>query len=204
MNKRIIAFGCSYAFGHGLPDCIGKDTLSPGKYPSKYAYPSIISQKLDRQLINLSEPGSSNKEICYRILNFDFEKDDIVILSWSHTERSMIVQDEQNIKNQILGPWCSDKKSKLFYKHFYTTREDLFITELYYTWANYHLTNKVEKIINTPPLFNFSNNINLKKYEFIISDKSILELTIDAALDNAHPGVESHKTFAFYLLENFI
>lgn len=204
-KKRLIVFGCSYTFGHGLPDCIGEDKSSPGKYPSKYVYPSLIAKKLGRKAINLSRPGSSNREICYNILNFNFEKDDIVILAWTHSERSMLLDENETEKPHIIGPWCPDKKSKLFYKHFYTNPDEIFITEILYSWSNYFLLNKVEKIINIPPFLNYSRNkIELEKYNFLKTDKTILDFQIDFAADNRHPGVESNQNFASYIIQNFI
>lgn len=201
-EHRLIAFGCSYTFGHGLPDCIGSDIMAPGLMPSQYAYPSLIATVTNRRIINLSRPGSSNKEIAYRIQNFKFNKSDMVLLSWTHSERSMIALE--NSESHILGPWCPDKKSKLYYKHFYNVEEERFTTELYYSWANLFLLNKVYKVINTPPFMVHSNNfIDIKKYNFLLSEKTILDFKVDEAGDGKHPGIRSNQNFASYIIENF-
>jgi hypothetical protein len=45
---RIIAFGCSYTYGHGLPDCLDDDKITQGPTHSNLAYPSILAEKLFR------------------------------------------------------------------------------------------------------------------------------------------------------------
>jgi hypothetical protein len=33
---KLFVYGCSYTFGHGLPDCIADNGLDPGPIPSTY------------------------------------------------------------------------------------------------------------------------------------------------------------------------
>ena len=70
---RVIAFGCSFTFGHGLPDCFNPPK-NPGKAPSKYAWPSLVANELNVKCINKSLPGSSNKRIWHNIGKFKFKK----------------------------------------------------------------------------------------------------------------------------------
>jgi hypothetical protein len=44
---RIIAFGCSYTYGHGLSDCLDNDMMTQGPTHSNLAYPSILAEKLN-------------------------------------------------------------------------------------------------------------------------------------------------------------
>jgi hypothetical protein len=197
-KKRFITFGCSYPFGQGLPDCIGNSSkYAPGLYPSKYSFAALISKDLDMQNVNLSRPGSSNKEIAYKVNKFAFEKDDIVLLHWTHSERSCVLN---SYEPSIIGPWCTDKKSKLFYKHFNTNEEIDFNNKILISWANYYLAQKVSKIINTKP-FSFLSNVNIdfksENVEFL--NKTINDYTIDYGADDAHPGVKSHRDFAKYI-----
>jgi len=196
-KKRLVTFGCSYPFGHGLPDCIGNDNNSPGKNPSNYSFPALLAKHLEMENINLSKPGSSNKEISYRIQQFEFNKDDIVILHWTHSERSCII-DNKNVN--IIGPWCPDKRSKTFYKLFSTNDDIIFNTKLYLSWANLYLKTKVKKVINTKPFTFLSNlDIDFNTEEFYLLDKTINDFTIDYAIDKQHPGIKSHKSFADYV-----
>jgi hypothetical protein len=196
-KKRLITFGCSYPFGHGLPDCIGKDNVSPGKDPSNFAFPQLISNYLNRTNVNLSRPGSSNKEMIFRIQQFDFDKDDIVILHWTHSERSCVI-DNENVN--IIGHWCPDKRSKTFYKLFATNDDIVFNTKLYLSWANLYLKSKVKTTINTKPFTFLSNlDVDFSTDECSLLDKTINDFTIDYAIDNLHPGIKSHKSYAEYL-----
>jgi len=197
-KKRLITFGCSYPYGQTLPDCIGNDITSPGKTPSNLSYPSLIAKKLDRTNINLAVPGSSNKSISYRVQKFNFEIDDIVLLCWTHSERSCII--EHNTAS-IIGPWCPDKKSKTFYKYFNTNEEIEFNNKIFISWANYYLAQRVSRIVNTRPFAFLSDvNIDLSSENVNFLDKTINDYTVDYAADNSHPGVKSHQDFANYIL----
>lgn len=198
IKKRLVTFGCSYPFGQGLPDCIGDNSkYAPGPNPSHQSFPALIAKKINRENINLSVPGSSNKSIVYRLQKFNFEIDDIVILHWTHSERSCIID---NNTAHIIGPWCPDKRSKIFYKQFNTDEEIEFNNKLFVSWANYYLAQKVSQVINTKP-FSFLSNINtdFKSDNVEFLDKTINDYTIDYAADDSHPGIKSHRVYADYI-----
>lgn len=92
---RLVAFGCSYTYGQGLPDCFIKLPgprwfHGPGVQASKYAWPSLVADKLGLKCANISRPGASNLEILHKILNFQFEKDDTVFVMWSFYDRDLL------------------------------------------------------------------------------------------------------------------
>ena len=62
---RIISFGCSYTYGHGLADCLEEDKITQGADPSKLAFASLLAKKINCKCINLGKSGNSNKEIWY-------------------------------------------------------------------------------------------------------------------------------------------
>ena len=73
--QRLITFGCSYAYGTGLEDC--KNWFFNQFHhlkPSKLGWAQTLANKLDIELVNKSFPGSSNIEVLYSILKFDFKK----------------------------------------------------------------------------------------------------------------------------------
>lgn len=84
---RLVTFGCSFTYGQGLPDCYNIHTNEPGKFPSKSAWPQLLADKLMLECINVSEPGSSNKEILNKLLNFKINDNDIVVTMWSFPDR---------------------------------------------------------------------------------------------------------------------
>ena len=71
-KNRIIAFGCSLTYGEGLKDCLPDPiNLKKAKYPSKYAWPNLLSKKTNIPIINNGQPGESNKLIAnniYRVI----------------------------------------------------------------------------------------------------------------------------------------
>jgi hypothetical protein len=59
--SRLITFGDSFTFGHHLPD------------PNTQSWPAILADLLNRELVNVADPGASNIEILTAILSFDFK-----------------------------------------------------------------------------------------------------------------------------------
>ena len=99
---RIIAFGDSFTYGHGLQDCV-KNSYEPGDKPSKFAYVSLLAEKLGCELFNFSLPGNSNHAIWYEatlgenLRQLKYHKDDIVIAAWSFTNRYAFSDDVDSI-----------------------------------------------------------------------------------------------------------
>ena len=62
-KHNLVAFGCSFTYGHGLKDCV-IDQINPGPNPSKYAWPTYLSLRLKcNGFENKGIPGASNKII---------------------------------------------------------------------------------------------------------------------------------------------
>lgn len=144
---RIIAFGCSYTYGHGLPDCLD-DKITQGPTHSNLAYPSILAEKLNCECINLGKSGNSNKEIWHDVINFDFQKDDITVIAWTYFSRFCIIKDD-SIRR--INPWLDD--SKAFYMN-YSNRHDMIVD--FYSRLNY---------INF-----YLDSIGIKNYNFVIEE----------------------------------
>jgi|688.fasta_scaffold728562_2 hypothetical protein len=86
--SRLLAFGCSYTWGAGLPDTFNAlKKYKSGNKPSEFAWPTLLANKLGLDYLNLSQPGSGNKEILYKVINQTFLENDLVILYWSHFVR---------------------------------------------------------------------------------------------------------------------
>ena len=183
---RIIAFGCSYTYGHGLADCLEEDKLTQGPASSKLAFPSLLAKKLNCESINLGKSGNSNKEMWNDILNFKFQENDTAIITWTYFSRFCIIKSD-NIRR--INPWKEEEK--LFYMN-YSNRHDMVLD--FYGRLNH---------VNS-----YLNNIDIKNYNFVIeypdveiptwSQTSILGKfeMLDKADDNCHPGVNSHSEFS--------
>jgi hypothetical protein len=181
---RIVAFGCSYAFGHGLSDCLADDKITQGDTPSKLAFPSLLSKKLNCECINLSKSGNSNKEIWNDILNFKFQDDDIVIITWTYYSRFCIIKSNAV---QRINPW--NARDKLFFMN-YSSRNDMILD--FYIRLN-HINTHLKNI----KTFNYVIE-DCKEFEPVWNTVNILGTfnKIDEADDNCHPGEKSHLTFA--------
>ena len=183
---RIISFGCSYTYGHGMSDCLERDKITQGPTPSKLAFTSLVAKKLNCEYINLGKSGNSNKEIWHDILNFKFQENDIAIITWTYFSRFCIIKSD-NIRR--INPWKDEEK--LFYMN-YSNRHDMILD--FYGRLNH---------INS-----YLNNTGIKNYNFVIeypdvempiwSQTDILGKfeMLDKAEDNCHPGLISHTTFA--------
>lgn len=182
---RIISFGCSYTYGHGLEDCLLDDMITHGPLPSLLAYPNLVANYFQAQLINLAKPGNSNKEIWHDILKFNFNKKDIVLIGWTYYSRFCIIHSESI---ERINPW-NDSQRLFFMK--YSNRHDMILdfygrlnhVNLYLQELGVHVFNYViEKDNLTNPKWNRTKILG--HFE-----------KLDLAKDNCHPGIVSHRSF---------
>jgi hypothetical protein len=182
---RLVTFGCSYTYGHGLSDCLDNDG-NPGPTPSKLSFSSLAAKKLNCEYINLGKSGNSNKEIWNDILNFKFQKNDIAITTWTYYSRFCIIKSD-SIRR--INPWIDEEK--IFYMNY---------------------SNRYDMILDFFNRLNHSNfylkSIGIKNYNYIIENLDDLEPSwnkiailglfekIDKADDGCHPGPISHSIFA--------
>jgi len=205
--KRLIVFGCSYAYGQGLPDC-HQPPANPGKHPSLQGWPNIVGNKLGRIVINNSSPGSSNLEILHKVRNFKFEKDDICIIHWTFIERWGILEKG---KYNVIGPWQNTTQSKGFYKNVYNDFTGIFLAKVFADNASYYLKNENIKYLSFEPIIHHTIRDLYEDYLEYDTEHKFKNLTFyhnnklfpdaDFGLDNAHPGPNTHKRFANYVIE---
>ncbi len=118
MHKRLITFGCSNTYGHGLPDChIPPNKAGPN--PSKFAWPQLLADRLNLECVNLGEPGGSNKLMWWKTVNFKFEPTDVVIYYATFPDRDMIINNKVgDNRTWQMGAWSSlDKRVKMFHRY---------------------------------------------------------------------------------------
>jgi hypothetical protein len=146
-KMRIIAFGCSYTYGHGLSDCI-VDSMYPGEVPSKHAFPNLLAVRLGIQCCNFSKPGGSIKFMWHQAMNiYEPRENDIVINMWTNPNRNCVLAEElEKIKH--LGSWQTDKPSKYFYKHLENDYDSACNAWIQINSVNNYLKDKVSLIIN--------------------------------------------------------
>lgn len=190
---RVVAFGCSYTYGHGLKDCLDVNGF-PGPTPSKLAFSTQLAKKLDCDYVNLGKSGNSNKEIWNDIVNFEFQKNDVAVITWTYYNRFCIIRSD-NIRR--INPW--NDHDKVFYMN-YSNRNDMILD--FYNRMNHASS--------------YLKNINVKDYNFVIEEfdsqepkwnkSKILGMfnKIDEAEDNCHPGEKSHLAFANQIYTHII
>jgi hypothetical protein len=204
--SRLVAFGCSNTKGDGLPDVYDIDKgLTPyNGLPSIHAWPKLLADKLEYECLNLAVAGCSNKHICDILLNTPFKKTDTVVFMWTYFSRSCFFQDDGSVKRimvqdiSCLGmPTDHRRWNKSYYKTFYTDQDAIKDAYFRANFAklyldsigikNYHTTcheqHDIKKV--KAPLW---NNVELLDIGFTLP-------RIDIALDNDHPGLNSHKMF---------
>ena len=86
--SRLITLGCSHTIGDGL------------KNPPIGSWPSVLSNRLGLEVINLAESGGSNRTIQHKVYTFEFKEDDIVIAFGSfHIWLSKIGEEQIKCSN---------------------------------------------------------------------------------------------------------
>lgn len=105
--NRLITFGDSFTFGHGLADCY-ISPIHPGRHPSKIGWVNKLAAKLNiNEIYNYSSPGASNRLITHRIFNIDeFTEKDLVICQFTFYERDFYYNNEGGVIN--VGTWNID------------------------------------------------------------------------------------------------
>ena len=83
---RLVTFGCSLTYGHGLEDCFEPPQM-PGPKHSNLAWPTIVANKFNLKLENRSQPGLSNRGILHKILEFRYRKNDVIVVMWTNVFR---------------------------------------------------------------------------------------------------------------------
>jgi hypothetical protein len=187
--SRLIAFGCSNTYGQGLEDC----QIGPNPNPSKLAWPNLLGDLLNLEVINNGIPGASNLEILYQILNFEFQKNDIVVILWTFYYRDLFFTDTN--QHYQIGSWNT--------------------TESFTKWLEIHseIDLKIKSLLHIHHAENYLENRKIQNYSFLLDLNLIKEgipnylklknlilsaeiTQVDNALDHYHLGPISHKKYA--------
>lgn len=187
--SRLVVFGSSDTYGQGLPDC----TLDA---PSNYAWPSLIGQRLSLPVHNFARPGASNKEILLSVINADIKQDDLVIVCWTHVNRSCLISDDGSIIQ--IFPKATISQAKSFYK-LYDIKNLIIDSLLEISHANAILANKGYKVHHF-----YTDHFLSSRKKYVPVDAHLVEIDtrihhIDVASDGTHPGVMSHISISDYV-----
>lgn len=193
---RLITFGCSLTYGHGLPDCF-IPPKNPGPEPSKMGWASTIAKYMNRECVNQSSPGASNKKIWNTIINFDFKETDIVFILWSHEERYSIIKKDTIVD---IGIWTGHDS---FYKDYYDENDAMLMSKLFVNHANMFVESKNIRVFNMV--------ISPKRKDILtLGDMTMPHIPVYVgkfckwypyALDRSHPGIECNEVFSKKILD---
>lgn len=196
---RLVAFGCSITYGHGLSDCLVPGN-GPGLNTSKLAWPELVADKLGIKCVNQAKCGSSNQRILHSILEFDFEPGDIAAILWSFKGRSMVMMDDAQPRDIL--PSHNPASEMDFINAYYSVHSD---TDMSYqtirsmSHASLYLKSRNIQVAS------IYHSIVLNHSPFPASMRSSLEFIgrkwwVDYASDGTHPGPKSQEILANLIL----
>lgn len=207
-KNRLVAFGCSYTYGEGLPDCL--DTFNnpntPMPQPSQLSWASVLAEKLNLECLNKAVCGASNKEIQHTILGEKLHKDDTVVILWTHNDRSCILKPDGN-PDQFIPSYTEKRRGNP------PGRRDLNKLYYYYFWDEYNT--KCETFVAIDHTYRYLTGLGIKVYNFTLrreKNKISSELKNlptwfsvpltnfsvidDIAPDGTHPGIAASADMA--------
>lgn len=191
-KPRIITFGCSFTYGHYLEH--------NQKQPSTSAWPSMLGTLMELEVVNKAIPGASNLEILLSILKFKFLKDDIVVVGWTYPFRDFLVQQKKQI-----GAWTNEAEAlvSLYSEKDMAVRSGLYISHAGLYLENNNLKQQHFYAPKTYTIIEFVNRVvtPISTTKFKHYTNSIILPNKDTALDNQHPGPQSHLMAAKRLYE---
>lgn len=193
--SRLIVFGCSLAYGVGLPDCWPWSENEP---PSKFSWTQLTADAMNRHLVNKSISGASNKLIWNKIYNFKFKVDDIVIISWSFPDRYSVLRSPWKWHNLHHNQMDIDTRSAAYYNELHSFYDSYAMSRLYVDHANRILKDMNLTVYHLIPDVQYSFMMN--GIETVPLYMSMYEDDYPKALDNDHLGVEGQVAFATDLL----
>lgn len=195
--KRLLVFGSSDTLGRGLPDC--SDRIPPNGIvtPSVYSWPILLGNKLSINTENRATWGASNKEIMLSILSSDIQKDDFIIVCWTHVDRTCLFDVNKLIK---ILPKTPLYEAECFYR-LYDIKNLIHNTLLEISHANLFLLNKHCEVYNFYTDHNIDSLKNPYPVPAQISHLNLSDMTVDIASDKMHMGLKSHENVANHIYE---
>ncbi len=128
MASKIHTFGCSFTYGQGFPDSLGVGS----EYPqSKYAWPSLLKELVDQEVVNHSWCGASGLYIQRAIYQkqSEFAQGDTIIVQWPFITRWSVITGENlnDIFNMTPGTShvAGTPDWEMYSAHFSNTRHEV-------------------------------------------------------------------------------
>jgi len=176
-----------------------------GKTPSNYSWPGQLASLLSIDVVNNGDPGTSNKEICHRIVNYEFNPKDLVVIGWTFPERESVFKDKDNSR-RYSHVW-RDKGSKFYVRFMLETYDRYFQTMTHINLVSSYLKHNNIKNIGFICCHDGGYNewvdSNYGSTEWVtrihdIEYYKILD-TYGTVCDKFHPSKKSHEQIALRL-----
>ena len=198
--ERLITFGCSHTYGHGLPDCIGLEKWSPGPSPSKLGWVAQLAEALELPYSNYAEPGASVKEVALRFLDQPIKENSLVVILWPFYPRTCFIQlegDEIDYEQFLIN--ADNIRFTNYYSNFYSELDALHTNNLYIK-----MVNSICKLKNCTVVNAFSSHEEYDfyntRYEFV-PEVGFHGLFIHGTTEDGHLSLEGNRIYKDILLE---
>ena len=194
--QRLVVFGCSHTVGQWLPGwrewwATNGNKLEFHQVTSDLSWPKVLATKLGiNDVINTASGGNSNHEIMCRIAGFNFKPTDLVVVCWSYAGRECLYQEAGGIARTM------DLLEKLKDTKFYEVHSqfDLEMKSREYVHQSILQLDKAGVTYRMCKIEDWSSYTSFWPH---YDDHGFIKFNlIDYALDNSHPGIESHKELA--------
>ena len=185
---RLVTFGCSLTLGSGLDD-VG---IVP-KHPSNFAWPNVLSRLLKCNVTNQAVAGASNKHIQNLVQEYDFIKNDIVLILWSHKDRWCVFDND---RTHQVNAWNSDKRSRSFFKFLHNNIDMSIDLHSRIHYVNMYLNNKNIKNFHLYADTNYKTAYKWFDVDMLHTDMKECRSTNPPAKYDHHPGIQAHIMFA--------
>lgn len=196
---RLVAFGCSLTYGHGLADCWQHKQQKPGLTPSQLAWPAVCARELGWQCVNHSGPGWSNKHIWHAVHTHDWQPGDFAVIQWTFVHRwcRFVTADT----NEHFTPHHTAAAAVAYYQHLYAEYDSALDLMLRSRDCHNHPHIPQQLQLQPPndqhwPQHEFhvllSQTHSLAQAHFVDTAPIMTFTAVDKALDHVHPGPQSH------------
>lgn len=194
--NRLIVYGDSFTYGHGLSDCFVPPNYA-GDKPSELGWAVRLAKNLGiSEWQNFSYPGASNRFISHKVLETDnIGIDDLVIVQFSFFNRDFYFED--STRKKFIGRWSVDKFNHLgdldkFWEWFIdrSEMETIHRTYEYILLVYFYLTSQKTN-------FHFLISENISSFEkYVFSEHNTYKpKTFPGLHMNNNTPLVIHKTF---------
>lgn len=195
--NRLVALGCSITFGFALDDT-SKSYFYKAENPSKFSWPYKLAELMGiENVLNLSNPGCSNRDIWHQGINYETDQNDLVLALWTYHNRGTFFREFDLPVN--LGIHKRHHGSKIFSKYLYSEYDRLLetaqcIDHLDYYFSKKSINFKFSSVFSIDMLSQFAWSDFEKDYIYL--DYDYIYKQNPKASDRIHPGSQAQDDIA--------